>query len=203
MAAKEKIARCEAAPRRSAADRLRDVAGDLFYRRGIRAVGVDEIVSETGLTKPTLYRNYASKDDLVSTCLLKRMEQTKVALDALALRHAGDPKAEIRAIVAFFAADIATPDYRGCAVMNAAVEFPEPDHPLRAVSEGCKAELHARIADLTRRLSSCDPDTLADGLTLLIEGASTSRHISGSQGPSAALARAADALIAAYCRDAG
>lgn len=200
VAAKEKVSRCQVSPRRSAAERLRDVAGELFYRRGIRAVGVDEIVSETGLTKPTLYRNYASKDDLVSTCLLAKMEATKAQMDAIAIRHAGDPLGEIGAIVAFFAADIATPDYRGCAVMNAAVEFPETDHPVRAVSEQCKAELRARLAGLTRQLDTTDPDTLADGLTLLVEGAATSRHISGSQGPSAALAKTADALIAAYLR---
>ena len=200
MAAKEKVSRCQKGPRRSAAERLREVAGDLFYKRGIRAVGVDEIVSETGLTKPTLYRNYASKDDLVSTCLVARMERTQAELDSIAQRFAGDPLAQIRGIVDYFAVDIATPDYRGCAVMNAAVEFPEPDHPVRALSEQCKAGLRARLAALTRELPTSDPDTLADGLTLLMEGASTSRHISGSQGPSAALAKAADALIAAYCQ---
>lgn len=199
MSLKEKVLHGQAAPRRSAADRLCEVAGDLFYKRGIRAVGVDEIVNETGLTKPTLYRNYASKDDLVSTCLISRMEKTRIDLDAIAGRHAADPMAQLRAIFEYFAADIATPDYRGCAVMNAAVEFPEPDHPVRAVSEQCKAELRARLAALTRQLPTNDPDMLADGLTLLLEGASTSRHISGSQGPSAALARSADALIAAYC----
>jgi AcrR family transcriptional regulator len=187
-----------AGKRRSAADKLCDVAGDLFYKRGIRAVGVEEIVTETGVTKPTLYRNYASKDDLVSACLLKSVEQTQAGLDAIETRFADDPAGALRAIIAFFADVVAEPDYRGCALMNAAVEFPEPGHPVRDVSERFKAGLRGRLAGHTRRLDTRDPDALADGLTLLIEGASTSRHTSGSQGPSAALAKAAEALIGAY-----
>ena len=198
MPAREKIARTPAPPRRSAAERLCEVAGELFYRRGIRAVGVDEIVTETGLTKPTLYRNFASKDELVSTCLQARRDAMGARLEAIAGRLADDPAGHLRAIVRLFADDIAEPDFRGCGVMNAAVEFPEADHPVRRITEGCKAEMRARLAELTRAMAVDDPDTLADGLVLLIEGASTSRHISGSQGPSAALVKAADALIAAY-----
>ncbi len=200
MAAVEKVSRCPSIPRKAAAERLREVASALFYRRGIRAVGVDEIVSETGVTKPTLYRSYASKDELVSVCLLQKIAELQARLDAIEQRDGDDPLAQVRAIVALFAGDIAGPDFRGCAVMNAAVEFPEPDHPVRAVSERSKGELRGRIAALARRLPTDDPDILADGLILLIEGASTSRHISGSQGPSAALVKAADALLRAYLR---
>ncbi len=200
MATTQRAKGCSGGPRKPAAERLRDVATALFYKRGIRAVGVDEIVNETGVTKPTLYRSYASKDELVSTCLIKRIEETCRQLTAIEARFDGDPTGALRAVIGYFADDIATPDFRGCAVMNAAVEFPELDHPVREVSERSKAELRGRLAALARLLPTRDPDTLADGLLLLIEGASTSRHISGSQGPSAALVKAADTLIDAYVR---
>ncbi|MGI4877236.1 MAG: TetR/AcrR family transcriptional regulator [Janthinobacterium lividum] len=175
-----------------------EVATELFYRRGIRAVGVDEIVNETGVTKPTLYRSYASKDQLVEVCLRNKMDATIARWDALALSLGNDPLGQMRAILGYFAAEIGDPDYRGCALTNAAVEFPEPGHPARAVSESSKAALRSRLVGLARRLDVADPDALADGLVLLIEGASTVRHTSGSQGPAAALLKTSETLIAAH-----
>jgi AcrR family transcriptional regulator len=198
LPAKEGLSGGKAAPRKLAAEKLREVASQLFYKHGIRAVGVDEIVNQTGVTKPTLYRSYASKDELVSACLLERIAAMRCTLDEIASRHAGNPAGEIRAIVACYAELIATPDFRGCPVTNAAVEFPEDDHPVRDVSERSKAAVRARLTALTRQLGVDEAETLADGLTLLIEGACTIRHTSGSEGPSAALVKAAEALLQAF-----
>jgi AcrR family transcriptional regulator len=200
MRGKEKLSSdeaCCAAPRRPAGERLRDVASDLFYKRGIRAVGVDEIVNETGVTKPTLYRSFASKDDLVAACLKLEAEADQNCLDEIAARFPGDPLAQIRAIVSDLFEEMADPEYRGCAIMNAAVEFPERDHPARVVAEECKNKLRERLHVLARELGVVRPEVLSDGLVLLMEGASTSRHTSGSQGPSATLMVAAEALIQA------
>lgn len=184
--------------RRSAADRLCDVATSLFYRRGIRAVGVDEIVTETGVTKPTLYRSYASKDDLVAACLRKQMDAAVARWETIAVRLAHDPIGQLKAILGAMADDIAAADFRGCAMTNAAVEFPEVDHPARRVSEDCKSAMRSRLVDLARRSMVADPDALADGLLLLIEGAGSMRHTSGSQGPAAALVATGEMLIAAH-----
>lgn len=185
--------------RRSAADRLCETAINLFYTRGIRAVGVDEIVQETGVTKPTLYRSFASKDDLIAVCLQKQMDDRDARWDAIAARHPDDPMAELRAHMADFAAEIAAPDYRGCVATNTAVEFPDASHPARVITDDRKAAMRKRMSDLTRRLEIKDPDGLSDGLMLLIEGASSSRHTSGSQGPSSTLRQTADMLIDAHC----
>ncbi len=184
--------------RRSAADRLCETATNLFYTRGIRAVGVDEIVNETGVTKPTLYRSFASKDDLIVVCLQRQIEDSNARWEAVAERYADSPLAELRAHMEDFADEIAAPDYRGCAATNAAVEFPDSAHPSRAITDDCKAATRKRLGDLTRRLALRNPDGLADGLMLLIEGASSSRHTSGSQGPSATLVETAEMLIGAY-----
>lgn len=189
-------------PRKPAGERLRDVAAGLFYQRGIRAVGVDEIVHETGVTKPTLYRAFASKDDLVAACLQVQLDEAKDRLRDIAADLPGDPLGQIRAIVQALADDMATPDYRGCAVTNAAVEFPDPGHPVRIVVEGCKDMFRSRLTDLAREMGVPDPEQLGDGLSLLLEGASMSRHTSGSQGPSAALMRSAEALIQGALRTA-
>lgn len=198
MGLKKNLLKCEAeacAPRKSAAERVFETARDLFYHRGVRAVGVDEIVSQAGVTKPSLYRAYASKDDLVAACLEESGKEAREDLDAAIAMAPDNPREQLRIIVRYFAAKIMCPDFRGCPMSNTAVEFPEPGHPGRAVLESCKLENRARILEITRRLPARDPEALADGLVLIIEGAMTSHHIFGSQGPSAAMTATADALI--------
>src|ERR1700678_2900717 len=80
-----------------AAQRIRETARDLFYRRGIRAVGVDEIVARAGVTKPSLYRSFASKDELATACLLDRSEDYLRRFDAAMAAYPDDPRAGFRA----------------------------------------------------------------------------------------------------------
>lgn len=185
-------------PKKNAATRIFETAQQLFYERGIRAVGVDEIVSTAGVTKPSLYRSFASKDDLVAACLESFAEEGKDALMARVARAGGEPLAELRAIVDHYADEMNEPGFRGCPMSNAAVEFPDEDNPGRAIAEGCKAELRELIGGITRRLDIEDPEILADGLLLLIEGAYSSHQIFGSQGPSHTLVRSAERLIRSY-----
>lgn len=185
----------ECGGKKTAAQRIFETARELFYRRGVRAVGVDEIVVQAGVTKPSLYRAYASKDELVTSCLEQSAKEHAEELDAVIDAAGPDALVQIRTLVAYYAAEIADPDFRGCPMSNAAVEFPEPGHPGRTVIEDCKTEMRSRIAALTRRLDIRDPEMLADGLLLIIEGAMASHHVFGSQGPSAAMTAAADALL--------
>lgn len=187
---------CE--PKKNAATRIFETAQQLFYQRGIRAVGVDEIVCTAGVTKPSLYRSFASKDDLVAACLESYAEEGKDALMARIARAGGAPLAELRAIIDHYADEMNEPGFRGCPMSNAAVEFPEEDNPGRAIAESCKAELRALIGGITRRLDIDDPETLADGLLLLIEGAYSSHQIFGSQGPSHTMVKSAERLIRSY-----
>lgn len=184
--------------KKTAATRVFEAARDLFYHRGIRAVGVDEIVCKAGVTKPSLYRAFASKDDLIAACLEESGRESRAAL-ALVLEQDGvDPRDRLRAMVRHFARKIASPDFRGCPMSNTAVEIPEPGHPGRTVLEHCKADLRAMIASVTRQLDIEDPEELGDGLILIIEGGMATHHIFGSQGPCTTMVAAGDALIDAY-----
>lgn len=185
-------------PKKNAATRIFETAQQLFYQRGIRAVGVDEIVCTAGVTKPSLYRSYASKDDLVAACLESYAEEGRDQLMARVKAAGGDPHAELRAIVAHYADEMNAPGFRGCPMSNTAVEFPEEGNPGRTIAETCKAELRELMVGITRRLDVEEPDALADGLLLLIEGAYSTHQIFGSQGPSLNLVQSADRLIAAY-----
>jgi AcrR family transcriptional regulator len=187
-----------AAPRKNAATRIFETARDLFYQRGIRAVGVDEIVCQAGVTKPSLYRSFDSKDELVAACLESFAEEGMARLQARIDAAGDDPQARLRALVAHYGDLLGEPGFRGCPMSNTAVEFPEADHPGRAVAETCKMEMRERIVGMTRELAVEDPEALADGLMLLIEGAFSVHHIFGSQGPSQALVRSAERLIDAH-----
>ena len=181
--------------KKNAASRVFETARELFYRRGIRAVGVDEIVSEAGVTKPSLYRAFKSKDDLVAACLGESAKEGREAVLAAVDAAGDDPRDRLRAFVQHFAYKMLCPDYRGCPMSNVVIEFPEPGHPGRAVAEDCKTQMHALLADLARELPVAEPETLADGINLLIEGAIASYHVFGSQGPAQSLIATADDLI--------
>jgi AcrR family transcriptional regulator len=183
-----------------AADRILSTAGELFYREGTRAVGVDEIVAKAGATKPSLYRAFASKDQLIAAYLEGQEEGFWAYFEAAVAKHPDDPKAQI---LAFFdeLADRATqPGYRGCALTNAAVEYPDPQHPGRKVSVEHKEELRLRLRTLARAMDAKKPKKLADGLLLLIEGVYVSSQLFGPEGPAGAARSAAEALIEAHAR---
>jgi AcrR family transcriptional regulator len=179
--------------RPTAASRIRETASELFYREGIRAVGVEEIVTRAGVTKPSLYRAFSSKDELAA-CYLRDYEARFWArFDAAVAAHPGDPRAQIRAFLAPLGVRAATQGYRGCGLTNAAVEYPGPDHPARAVSESNKRELRRRLRAMA--LAMGGPEALGDGLLLLIEGAYVSGQLFGPGGPATSVAENAERLI--------
>ena len=187
-----------AAPPLRAAQRIRESARELFYREGIRAVGVDEIVAAAGCTKPSLYRSFASKDDLVAEVLRQSEADFWGRFDAAVAAHPGDPRAQLDAFFDGLAERSVREDYRGCALTNAAVEYPDRSHPARPVLENHKRDLRLRLRGMAAEMGAADPEGLGDGLLLLIEGAYVSSQMFGVDGPSGAVANAADALIRGY-----
>ncbi|MGX7875644.1 TetR/AcrR family transcriptional regulator [Mesorhizobium sp. ORM6] len=180
-----------------AAKKILDVAYDLFYRRGIRAIGVDEIVKRAGVTKPSLYRSFPSKDELAASYLRQYDLEFWKRFDEAVNAHPGDPRAQIRAFLTRIGKRTQMPQYRGCGMTNAAVEYPERGHPARAVSEDNKRELRRRLRAMAAAMDAQDADTLGDGLLLLIEGAYISGQLFGLGGPAQSVAANADLLIEA------
>ncbi|PND34075.1 TetR family transcriptional regulator [Achromobacter sp. HZ01] len=181
-----------------AADRIRKTAREMFYRDGIRAVGVDAIVNEAGVTKPSLYRSFSSKDELAAAYLRDYDAEFWARFDAACAAHPGDPRAQILAYLSGLGARAVQSGYRGCGLTNAAVEYPESDHPARAVAVAHKAQLRTRLAAMAREMGAADPDALGDGLLLLLEGAFVSSQLFGQGGPAGRVAQMADKLIEAH-----
>jgi len=179
-------------------ERILSVARDLFYERGVRAVGVDEIAEVAGTNKMTLYRHFASKDQLVAECLRQFARQSQAEWDRLAAAHPGDPRGELIAWLAAMTDHIIADGGRGCALANAAVELAEKDHPARKVIEEVKRGQRDRLVRLCLAAGLDEPEFLADELFLLLEGARVSAQSVGIDGPAARVVRMGEAIIASH-----
>lgn len=180
-----------------AADRIRQTARELFYREGIRAVGVDEIVTRAGVTKPSLYRSFPSKDELAAAYLRDYEAEFWSRFDRAAAEHPGDPRAAIMSFLTGLAQRASKDGYRGCGLTNAAVEYPLASHPARLVAEAHKRELRRRLTEMAAGMGAAEPEVLGEGLLLLIEGAFVTGQLFGDQGPARSVALVADRLIEA------
>ncbi|EJL36885.1 transcriptional regulator [Caulobacter sp. AP07] len=184
-----------------AAERIFDTARELFYREGIRAVGVDEIVTKAGVTKPSLYRSFKSKDDLVAAVLREVELGFWDRFEAAEAAFPGDAKAQMVGYFEGLAARSGGADYRGCALSNAVVEYPDRDHVGRAVSQAHKQELRDRLRAKAEQMGASDPKALGDAMMLLIEGVFTSSQMfEDDDKPALAVVGAVKALIEVYCR---
>ena len=182
--------------RPKAAERIRESARDLFYRQGIRAVGVDEIVSHAGVTKPSLYRSFPSKDELAADYLRHLGEEGLARFGAVVA--AEDPRAAFHAWLKDLQRKATRSDYRGCGATNAAVEYPERKHPARKVAMDIKRDFRANLTALAAALGARKPERLGDALLLLMEGVYASGQLFGPAGPARVLIEAADSLIDAH-----
>ncbi|MES1152881.1 MAG: TetR/AcrR family transcriptional regulator [Dongia sp.] len=186
------------APPKPPRERILDAASELFYRHGIRAVGVDAIAEAADTNKMTLYRHFPSKDELIAECLREHAHEVDSYWDELSSRYAGDAEGEIKAWLEAVASCVTDVGERGCVMANASVELPEKDHPARAVIESFKRGTRERLVTLFRAAGLLEPEGLADEVFLLIEGARINMQSLGSDGPASRLVRMIEALIQSH-----
>jgi AcrR family transcriptional regulator len=179
-------------------DRIFETACDLFYRHGIRSVGVDAIACEAGTNKMSFYRSFASKDELVSEYLRERRREFWSWWNATIQPYAGDPRRQIEALFQSHLADVEERGCRGCALGNAAVEMSEDDDALSTLVRDHKIEVRRALRKLTSEIGARDPDALGDALMLLMDGSYFTRLVfPGASGPVSSLMSAVHALIEA------
>ncbi len=187
--------------KKPAREAILETAGDLFFREGFRAVGVDTIIERSGVAKMTLYRHFRSKDDLIAAYLEDANRKFWVWFNE-SIAHAGDqPRLQI---IAFFEALeklVTTPQCYGCPFLNAVVDFPERNHPGHQVALDHKQAVRARFLELAQGAGARTPEILANQLLLLMDGTFMSVRVFGTNHPAAHVAEAAQALIAAQVAD--
>lgn len=178
-------------------ERILETASELFYRRGVRAVGVDLVVEEAGVAKTSLYRHFRTKDELIAAFLAREDEDFWATWDGVAEREQDDAARELEAHLDWIGERIGRPHYRGCPQLNVAAEFPDRDHPARKVAAAHKRELRRRLEDIAARLGVERPDELGGVLSLLINGAFVSSQVLSPGEATRLLRGSAQALIAA------
>lgn len=178
-------------------ERILETASDLFYRRGVRAVGVDLVVEKSGVAKTSLYRYFGTKDDLIAAFLMREDQDFWSTWDRVTKQHPNDVRAELDAHFEWIGERVGRDNYRGCPQINTAAEFPEADHPARRVAESHMREMRRRLKVIAEELAVAAPDRLAGQLTVLINGAFVSMQVFEPGEATGLLRDAAHALISA------
>jgi AcrR family transcriptional regulator len=180
----------------SARERILKAACELFYRQGIRAVGVEAIAAEAGTTKMSLYRNFASKDALVAEWLRVADREFWAWWDAIVGPLAGQPRKQIETLFAIFESRACEEETeRGCPLINAAVELTDPAHPAQSVIHAHHQELRSRLRTMCEELGARDPARLTDALMLVMGGANMTRMILDTSGPLQSVSLAVEILL--------
>ena len=175
-------------------DQLFQTAAKLFYQHGYRAVGVDTIAKESGISKMTLYRHYPSKDDLI-IAYLKESDDDFWRYFESSTRDAHTPYEKLLAFFLGLQEYVTTPACYGCPFLNIASEYPQADYPGHKVALEHKQRVRTHFTRLAKEAGVAKPAMLADQLVLLMDGAYMSTRLFGHDNPARHVAAAARVLI--------
>lgn len=170
-------------------DRILETADRLFYGQGIRAVGVDTIAAEIGISKRTLYNYFPSKDELIVAYLSRRLRPAPPS----DLPPAQQVLGAFDRLERTFASSV----FRGCPFVNAVAELKEPNHAANRIALAFKEQRRTWFRDLLLRLAVDDADTLALQLQILVDGAIAAALVRGDPKIAATAKKAACVLLEA------
>ena len=152
-------------------ERILVAAGDLFHRQGIRGVGVEAIAEAAQTNKMTLYRYFASKDELITEWVRGMIAHKEEDWKDLNAKYRGDPEGQLQEWSRRIAAKLRAMEERGSALGNAFAELPDPNHPARRVMQEHKLREHKRVVRLCKAAGFPDPAFSANLFTMMLEGA--------------------------------
>lgn len=157
-------------------DRLLDIAADLFYRDGFRAVGIDTLLAEAGLAKMTLYHHFSSKEELIVAALERRGRITREAILGAIAAAGTSPRKRLQAVFDWYQQRFASKDFKGCTFIRAAGEYPDVKSPVHQVVARHKRLMGEGIEAVLRDMEVGEPARLARQIHLLLEGAIVTAH---------------------------
>jgi AcrR family transcriptional regulator len=198
MPAASMLSAAERRPRRTAAEtreHVLAVATELFYWEGIRATGVDRVAAEAGVAPTTLYRLFASKDDLVAAYIERAAAGYRELVAEATAPAVGSPRDRVLNLFDVQREYVRPDVCRGCPFLMALAEYPDAASGAHAGAVAAKAWVRERLRAVTAEMDVADPDALADQLALVMEGVYASVQALGVEGPTAVARSAAAALI--------
>lgn len=173
---------------------LLDATEKLIYAGGIHATGMDLIVKSSGVARKTIYRYFPTKDDLVAEALRMRdVRWMRWFIDGT--RRAATPAERLLASFTLLEQWFFTPDFRGCAFINAAGEIGDLNNPIRAVATQHKVNLRTYLRQLAEEYGALDPEELAEQFLILIDGAITLALVMGKRDAARTAQNLARALL--------
>jgi AcrR family transcriptional regulator len=159
-----------AEPKPDARERILDTAYELFSHRGIRDVGIDEVIEQAEVAKATLYRHFRSKDDLVIAFLERREERWTLAwVEAEAKRHGTTPEEQLLAIFGLFDEWFHRDDFEACSFINVLLEM-GPAHRAGQASVRHLASIRSVVRGLAEEAALRDPESFAHSWHILMKG---------------------------------
>lgn len=181
--------------------RILDAASELFYAQGIRATSADRIIEDVGITKVTFYRHFRTKADLVVAYLGQQSAAEQAWIGSV--HRDGDPLGTLRALATDIGAASCRPGFRGCAFINAAAEFSDPDDPVRAAVDAHRRWMLDAFADVAAEAGAEDDQAVARQLMVLRDGAMVNGYLGDPATVGATLAAAFTSILAGSGPDAG
>jgi len=181
-----------------ARDRILATADAMFYRDGIRAVGVDTIIAASNVAKTTLYRHFPSKDALVVAYLEGRNQRYWEYLNAAVDQYPGDPRAQLLAMFAAIDDILSDSSCQGCPFLITITEFPNPNYPAHKVATSHKQATQQRFAELAKQSGIENAEELGASLLMLLDGAFAQRRFFSSQNNGIPFKKAAQRMLGAY-----
>ena len=186
-------------PRGTPYQRLLDAASRLFYSRGVANVGINEIIARAQVARMTLYHHFTGKDALVQAVLEQRAVERDAWL-ATSDERSDSPEEQLLAVFDLLAEWADAPDFRGCPFINATIELGGQLNAAQSIAREHKESTTRFLRDRAERAGLNDPDSLAQQLLALIDGATVDALIRGGPEPTIHARRAASTLIAAARR---
>jgi AcrR family transcriptional regulator len=161
----------QAVPVSDARERLVNAAYELFSHQGIQAVGVDAIIERSGVARQTMYRHFASKQDLVLAFLERREELwTRKWLESEVVGRATDPRERLLAVFDVFDGWFRSPDFEGCSFINVMLEHPDVAHPVHRAAAAYLAGIRHFLEGLARQAGIPDAEGFARQWHILMKG---------------------------------
>ena len=175
--------------------RILAAATELFYAHGIRATSADRVIDQVGITKVTFYRHFRTKSDLVVAYLEAQGAAERAWMERI--RRPGDPVGSLRALATDIGAVSCSPGFRGCAFINAAAEFSDPEDAVRATVGAHRQWMLEEFSSLAAEAGVVDVDSAARQLMILRDGAMVSGYLGEPSAVADSLGRAFESIITA------
>lgn len=158
-------------------EELIEAAMRVFYRNGFHNTGLDLILSESGISRMTLYNHFKSKDELIVAALRRRDELFRNKMMKYVQGASGTPRGRLVAVFDWHEQWFNEPDFSGCMFINASAEYNDCDSPMRRVAAEHKLGVIRYLRELAQGGEADDPEDLAQRLNLLLEGAIVHAHV--------------------------